>query len=417
MKVHFQQQLNQELLRSEQRRIVIIIFIFLFLMAYRLVQGYFFEMDKETQHVQASSTVVVVFPFLVILFEFISLLYINRQIKSGRNKIPYIKQYLHTAVEISLPSFIILTVASQFPTYDVMKSPALYIYFIFIILSTLRLNFSLSFVCGFLSATSYFVLAFFIYKQFDFNDAARTAIMILSGIAAGLVADQIRKGINNSVQETERRHKVESLFGQQISMEVAEKILENNGEIESKSMHVAIMFIDIRNFTNFAAARKPEEIVEFQNAFFTIISNTIAKHGGIVNQFLGDGCMITFGAPIALHNPSINAVKAAVEINQKLEEGINAGHIPHTVIGIGIHTGDAITGNIGTDIRQQYSVTGKVVIIAARVEQLNKEFNSQILITDAVLNDADPRLMRYAKDLGKVNLKGFEEAFTIHKVA
>jgi adenylate cyclase len=417
MKVHFQQQLNQELLRSEKRRIVIIISIFLFLMAYRLVQGYFFEMDKETQQVQSSSTIVVLFPILVILFEFVSLLYINRQIKSGKNKVPFLKQYLHTAVEICLPSFIILTVARQFPDYDVLKSPALYIYFIFIILSTLRLNFSLSFVCGFLSAMSYFILAFFIYEHFDFNDAARAAIMLLSGIAAGLVAHQIRKGINNSVKETERRHKVESLFGQQISMEVAEKILENNGEIESKRMHVAIMFIDIRNFTNFAAARKPEEIVQFQNAFFTVISNTIAKHGGIVNQFLGDGCMVTFGAPIALQKPSMHAVKAAIEINQKLREEINSGNIPHTVIGIGIHTGDAITGNIGTNIRQQYSVTGKVVIIAARVEQLNKEFNSQILITDAVLNNADPQLIAYAKDLGKINLKGFEEAFTIHKVA
>ena len=76
-----------------------------------------------------------------------------------------------------------------------------------------------------------------------------------------------------------------------------------------------------------------------------------------------------------------------------------------------------VTGNIGTNIRQQYSVTGKCVIVAARVEQLNKEFNSKILITQEVFNQARPHLHVSMEDLGEINLKGFEEPYTIHKVA
>jgi len=200
-------------------------------------------------------------------------------------------------------------------------------------------------------------------------------------------------------------------------MEIAEKILENNGEIESKRMTVAVMFVDIRNFTNFAASKTPEQIVQYQNAFFALVSNAVAHNGGIVNQFLGDGCMTTFGAPATLDNPALNAVRAAIEIREKLKEEIKAGRIADTAIGIGIHTGDAVTGNIGTDIRQQYSVTGKCVIVAARVEQLNKEFNSKILITEEVLNQASPHIDVRTEDLGKINLKGFEEPYIIHKVA
>ena len=416
MKVHFQQQLSVELLRSEPKRIIIIISIFVFLIGYRLFQGYFFEMDEQTQRVQ-SFPIVWLFPLVVIGFEFLSLFYINKQLRAKRKRMGLVRQYLNTAFEICLPSFIIIIVARQFPTFDLLKSPALQVYFLFIILSTMRLNFMLSFFCGLLSATSYFILCFFIYNHFDFNDAARMAVILISGMAAGLVANQIRSGINNSLKETERRNRVECLFGQQISIEVAEKLLENNGEIESKRMRVAIMFVDIRNFTSFAAAISPEEIVQFQNTFFTVVSNVVAKHSGIVNQFLGDGCMVTFGAPAHLTNPPLHAVSAALEIKQKLREEVDVGNIPDTRIGIGIHAGDAVTGNIGTAIRQQYSVTGKCVIIAARIEQLNKEFNSEILITQEVFHHASPYLDFSTQDLGEINLKGFEEPYIIHKVA
>jgi adenylate cyclase len=146
-------------------------------------------------------------------------------------------QYLNAAFEICLPSFIIFYVAIQFPSYNVLQSPAVFIYFIFIILSTLRLNVAISIFCGTLASFSYACFSFFIYGHFDSNDAARTLILLFSGIAAGLVANQVRSGINHSLVEAEKRRKVESLFGQQLSLEVAEKMLENDGKIESKKMN------------------------------------------------------------------------------------------------------------------------------------------------------------------------------------
>lgn len=415
MKATFQQQLDEELLQSERRRTVIIISIFIFALAYRVADGLFFRMDDESAFLKSLSAVWL-FPVIVILFEFFSLLYINKRIKTSKEKIPTIMQYLNTAIEISLPGFIMYAVAKQYPAYDVLRSPALYIYFIFIILSTLRLNFMLSFFCGLLAASSYLIISISIYHHFTASDSGKAFIILLSGVAAGLVAKQIKAGINNSIKEAERRHKVENLFGQQISKEIAEKMLENDGHIISKRMNVAVMFIDIRNFTRFASGKKPEEIVRYQNAFFEIVINAVSKYNGVVHQFLGDGCMITFGAPLALKNPSEKAALAAMELLTRLEEAVLNNEIYPTKIGIGIHTGEAVTGNIGTASRHQYSITGSVVILASRIEQLNKSLESQVLISKEVADNISKTKIE-PEPYGLVSVKGFEDPISIYKLA
>ena len=415
MKLSFQQQLNVALLRSERTRTLIIIGIFSFAAGYRLLNTLLFKTDEETRIIQSLSSVWL-FPLFVILFELFSLLYINRCIRKEGQRIPLLMQYLNVAFEICMPALIMFGVAKQYPSYDVMKSPALYIYFIFIILSTLRLNFILSFFCGLLASTSYIFISYFMYHHFNSNDSGKALIILLSGVAAGLVANQIKSSINNTLKETEKRRKVESLFGQQISSEIASKMLESDGNIESKRMNVAVMFIDIRNFTDFASSRNPEEIVQFQNAFFKIVIDTVSVHKGIVHQFLGDGCMVTFGAPLVLDNPSEMAVKAAQGLLLQLDAAIINSTIPSMRIGIGIHTGEAVTGNIGTADRQQYSVTGRVVIMASRIEQLNKKLESRVLISGEVVASIDKTSVN-VELYGPVCLKGFDQPVSIYKLA
>lgn len=415
MKAVFQNKFEHELLISERRRIIILIIIFAAAIALRLINRFLLQEDEDIVRIESFSTVWL-FPLTILMFESLSLFYINGRIKAKRNRNPLPLQFINAGFEICLPSLIIFYVAKEYPFYNVLQSPAVFVYFIFIILSTLRLNFSLSVFCGALASLSYAAFSIFLYDRFKTNDAAPAIILLMSGVAAGLVAKQIKQGINNSLQETEKRHRVENLFGQQISAAVAEKMLENNGRFESKRMQVAVMFIDIRNFTHFATGKSPEEIVQYQNTFLSIVIDTVTKHDGIVNQILGDGCMVTFGAPISLHNPSQKAVNAAIDVLAQLETAIQKEMIRPTRIGIGIHTGEAVTGNIGTATRQQYSITGSVVIMASRIEQLNKEFHSQILISEAVYDsigsiDAPVELYR------DIPLKGFEKNVSLYKVA
>jgi adenylate cyclase len=415
MNLTFQQQLDRKLLRSERKRVIILISIFLFAMGSRVLDVFFFKMDEENRMLQSFSTAWL-FPFILVLFELLSLLYINKRLRGNKTNISMTMQYVNTVLEICLPSLIMLVVAKQYPSFDVLKSPALNIYFIFIILSTLRLNFWLSFFYGLLSAVSYTLISALIYGHFTTEDSARSAIFILSGVAAGFVAKQIREGANTSLAEAEKRNRVENLFGQQISKEVVDEMLQNGGMAKSKLMEVSIMFIDIRNFTKYAAGKPPAEIVKYQNAFFSIVVNVVSKHHGIVNQFLGDGCMVTFGAPLALDNPGQYAVNAALEILEKVNREISNENIPFTSVGIGIHSGDAVTGNVGNNKRQQYSITGNVVILASRIEQLNKEFKSQILVSKEVM-DGIVIEQTEAELLGPVSLKGYDNELIIYKVA
>lgn len=410
MKVLFGENINEVLLLHEKRRTFILIILFALGIGYRFLDLFVLKTtEPDTPNVDFNLTWL--FPVTILLFEVVSFIVISKHLRSNRKHIPLGARYVNTVIEVCLPSCMIFIIAKQYPQFNVLNSPVVYIYFVFIILSTLRLNFWLSFFCGVFSAASYFTFSYFLYEHFYASDGVKVAILVFSGIAAGLVAQQIRSGINKLLAEVEKRHLAEHLFGQQISMEIAEKMLENNGAIESKRMQVAVMFIDIRNFTQYASDRSPKEIVQYQNDFFKIVIDTVTKNNGIINQFLGDGCMVTFGAPVKLGNPSQHAVAAAVLLLQELNS-----LLPATRVGIGIHAGEAVTGNIGTAQRRQYSITGSVVILASRIEQLNKQFGSQLLVSEEVIQSIEGD-QTAVDSFGYVALKGWHKPVGVYKLA
>jgi adenylate cyclase len=415
MKVQTGQRITEALLQHERRRTAILIVLFSAGICYRMLDMLVLKtVDPETP--TGTFSIAWLFPVTILVFEVTSFLVISKHLRSNNKTIPLAARYINTVIEICLPSCMIFIIAKQYPQFNVLNSPVVYVYFIFIILSTLRLNFWLSVFCGTLAAASYFAFSYLLYNHFYASDGVKVATLFLAGVSAGLVARQIRTGINNLLKEAEKRHLVEDLFGQQISMEVAGKMLENDGKLESKRMQVAVVFIDIRNFTQFAADKNPEEIVQYQNDFFKIVIGAVTRYNGIINQFLGDGCMVTFGAPVTLENPSQHAVDAAVLLLQELNWAVENGKLPATKIGIGIHTGDVVTGNIGTAQRRQYSITGSVVILASRIEQLNKQFASQLLVSEEVIRAIDTNASTVTC-FGLVALKGWHKPVSVYKLA
>jgi adenylate cyclase len=143
--------------------------------------------------------------------------------------------------------------------------------------------------------------------------------------------------------------------------------------------------------------------------------DSVYKHNGIINQFLGDGFMATFGAPVSKGNDSEHAYQAAVEIINSVNEKSKRGEIYETTVGIGLHTGKVVVGNVGTSLRKQYSITGNAVIIAARIEQLNKEYGSQLLVSGEVLQHVEKNSPK-PESLGEVQLKGREKPVKLYKV-
>lgn len=210
--------------------------------------------------------------------------------------------------------------------------------------------------------------------------------------------------------------RVEDLLCQQVSCEVAMELVDGAGTIDTKACDVTVMFLDIRDFTAYADSRSPGEVAYFQNVVFGEVIEIIQAHHGIINQILGDGVMASFGAPVPSDHHAPDAVAAGFEVLRAVQDLGASGRIPAVRIGIGLHSGRVLAGNIGTESRRQYSLTGTTVTIASRIEQLNKTHQSQFLVSGDVYSGLTGNGVD-AEDLGDVQLRGIERPVHLYKLA
>ena len=187
-------------------------------------------------------------------------------------------------------------------------------------------------------------------------------------------------------------------------------------DLRSERRNVCVMFLDIRNFTTFAEKRMPEEVVAYLESLFEFMIEIVNRHHGVINKFLGDGFMALFGAPLSDGSDCLNGVAAAKEILSRIEDEVTRGNVLPTTVGIGIHAGEAVTGSIGSSLRKEYTVIGDVVNLASRIEKLNKEFGSQLLISEMVWQTLGESVTE-AIPKGEVQVRGREEAIQVYQVA
>lgn len=210
--------------------------------------------------------------------------------------------------------------------------------------------------------------------------------------------------------------KIQALFGQQVSEEVARTLIESPTEIDSRTYDVTVMFLDIRDFTVFADSREPAEVARFQNIVFGELIEIVRANQGVVLQILGDGIMAVFGAPVVRPDHARNAIQAGYQMVERVKTLGEAGRIPPIRVGIGLNSGKVIAGNVGNETRRFYSLTGKNVIIAARIEQLNKEYESQFLASESAVR-AQKAHWPSAQSLGDLPLKGIEQPVGVYRMA
>jgi adenylate cyclase len=152
---------------------------------------------------------------------------------------------------------------------------------------------------------------------------------------------------------------------------------------------VTILTSDVRGFTSLSEASDPLELVQLLNEYFTVMVEIVMKHEGTLDKFIGDAILAVYGAPLSAgpEEDALRAVRTAVEMRAelaKLQERWKAQGRPPIKIGIGINSGEVIVGNIGSPRRMEYTVIGDVVNVACRVESLNKDLGTDILITESV---------------------------------
>lgn len=329
---------------------------------------------------------------VVATYEFYALCSIERLIRSEK-KPPALRRYVNALIEVSLPSCVIVYYMTIIEPVHALLLPPTFVYFIFILLSTLRLDFWLSVFTGLVAALEYAGFSLAVVGPDTVagdgtgslpHHLGKACILLVSGFAAGFVARRLRKSFVNTLESIEDRNRVLNVFGQHVSPAVAEQLLAQKAGVKSEGREVCVMFLDIRDFTAFAEKRTPEEVVGYLNSVFEFMIESVNAHQGIVNKFLGDGFMAIFGAPLRDDDHCRHGIEAGLAILARIEELVAAGKIPATRVGIGLHAGRAVVGNVGSAMRKEYTVIGDVVNVASRVEALNKQFGSRLLVTEQV---------------------------------
>jgi adenylate cyclase len=336
------------------------------------------------------------------------------------------RRYGYAFVETSLPTLVILYYATIIGPVEALLMPSAFVYFVFIVLATLRLDFAICAFTGLVAAVEYAAVALF-WGATDTSVAEETlsslphhlgkaTILAVSGVAAGFVARRLRKGFTRALESLEERARILGVFGQHVSPEVAAQLVARGADDRGEARDVCVMFLDIRNFTTFAEKRSAEDVVKYLNAIFDESVGAVTANHGIVNKFLGDGFMAVFGAPVADENACGSAVNAGLDILDRVDTLVRSGKIPATRVGIGLHAGPAVVGNIGSTQRKEYTVIGDVVNVASRVEALNKQLGSQMLVTDDVWRAAaSTRVKAIARD--PIHVKGREAPVNILQLA
>ncbi len=416
---------SKEMMEGEKLRVTILFWIFFFsTIVFGL--GFYFFSDRLILRdlTNTNRTIPAIFFGSVTLFYFILSKRISFAIKTNIEVNDYVR-FFGAFIETSIPAVSIFYLGKLHttPIVGLLTLPT-FLFFIFIILSSFRLNPRVSIFTGFIAAIEYLGISIYALSQPNAGMpsnllnpmiyVSKSIMFIIAGIATGFVTDQIRKRIRNSFQALEERNRITNIFGQHVSPSVVDKLLNQPNELNSESRDLCMMFFDIRDFTSFSEKRDPEEIVNYLNSVFEFIIEIINKHGGIINKFLGDGFMAVFGAPISSGEDAQNAVNASLEILRKLEDLETKNLILSTKIGIGLHAGVAVTGNVGSSLRKEYTIIGDVVNLASRIEQLNKQLNTQILMSSDVYDRLSEKL---GEEYGEVKVKGRDELIKIFKLA
>jgi adenylate cyclase len=228
----------------------------------------------------------------------------------------------------------------------------------------------------------------------------------------------VAEGFNRMLEGLRERETIRETFGRYVTREIRDEILAGRASVEGQLEEVSVLFADLRDFTPWVERTEPREVVRDLNDYFTEMEAAIRAHRGLVLQYIGDEIEAVFGAPLRAADHADRALAAALEMRRRLA-ALNARRAtagkPPLSNGIGIHTGTVLAGNIGSAERLTYALVGDAVNLASRIQGLNRDLGTDILISEATRN----RLTAAAalEALPAVRVKGKSAEVSVYRAA
>lgn len=249
------------------------------------------------------------------------------------------------------------------------------------------------------------------FKKGVFLPAADGLIALAVHFMGGSVFDRVVQGAEKA--------NITAMFGRYLAPEVVAQLVDDPGQAKlgGEKVHMTVMFSDIRGFTTLSESMDPTALVNFLNKYLTRATNKIFEQQGVVDKYMGDAIMAFWGAPIKTKTHARQACIAALEMEKVVKEfrdlPENKG-LPTIEVGIGVNTGDMTVGNMGSDMRFDYTVMGDAVNLASRLEGINKEYKTRTVISQSTLAELGDDFVTRELDLVKV--KGKHEPVRIFEL-
>ncbi|MBI2583810.1 MAG: adenylate/guanylate cyclase domain-containing protein, partial [Candidatus Aenigmarchaeota archaeon] len=251
------------------------------------------------------------------------------------------------------------------------------------------------------------------YLFFSFNAFYSGTVMNIFYPLLSLAATYVFGTASLYVFESRQRKLVTGIFGKYVSKGVAEHILKSGDvSLKGEKRTITTLFADIRGFTSLSEKLQPEEVVAMLNHYFDAMTKIIFKHGGTLDKFIGDCIMAEWNVPLEQENHPLLALKAAIEMQGAVKKLAKEGKYPAVKYGIGINTGPAIIGNMGSVERVDYTAIGDSVNLASRL--CGAAEGGQIIISEAAYEKVKDKIK--ARRLKPIKVKGKEKAVTVYEV-
>ena len=230
---------------------------------------------------------------------------------------------------------------------------------------------------------------------------------------------QLGKSFNQMMEGLLARQREKEVFGHYLSTTIRDKILKHPDALSGEEAEAAGLFSDIRGFSSYSENKPPQEVVDMLNRHFSRMVKVIQENGGVVEKFIGDAVMAVFSEYFGTSEPHRSAVKAAVAMRRELA-GLNAEFLkegkPSIDIGIGIHAGPVVAGNIGSADRKTFTVIGNTVNVASRLEDITKTLGFPILISAEVCERCGKIDGVRFVDTEEIQVKGKTQKVRVYRV-
>lgn len=262
------------------------------------------------------------------------------------------------------------------------------------------------------------VVLYLFFAIFMFNQGI---IVNLIFVPITLVISYLTTTIYHYLSEKRQRTKVLGAFEKYVSKDVISHIMDNPDKLKlgGERREITVFFSDIRGFTTISEALGPERLVKLLNEYLTEMTNIILANNGVVDKYMGDAIMAFWGAPIDQPKHAQRAAKASLMMEKRLKElqiKWTKEGVPPLEIGIGLNTGFAVVGNMGAADRFDYTAMGDSINLGARLESINKQYGTRILISEFTLKKISKTGYLY-RMIDKVTVKGKTEPVTIYELA